>query len=184
MSVNFFLNRRRAVSFALAASAAFCLAGCAGKSASKTYEMGEEIATGSLVYVVTQTTWNEQLDGEHGARVPAHKFLLVNVTVRNGGRETAGVPLLAIIDSAGKETMELDKGEGVPQWLGALRTLPPGETISGNLLYDVPRGAYKLRVSSGGDVEKESTALVNLPYSVEPGKGGPAAETLPSQPAR
>lgn len=173
MSVNFFLSRRHAGVAAFAA-AALLFSGCAKKSAdSKVYELGEEIAVGSLVYAVTQTTWADQLDGPNGMRVPTNKFLMVNLSVKNAGREAAGVPLLTLIDANGKEYMELDKGEGVPQWLGALRTLGEGNSESGNLLFDVPQGSYKLRVSSGGDVEKESTALVNLPYRVEPGKTAP-----------
>ncbi len=182
--VNFFTSRRRVCAGALAAAAALLLAGCDRQSASsKVYEMGEEIATGSLVYVVTQTTWAEQLEGPAGLRIPTNKFLMVNVTVKNAGRDAAGVPLLAVIDTGGKEYMELDKGDGVPQWLGALRTLLAGASDSGNMLFDVPQGTYKLRVSSGGDVEKESTALVNMPYGVESGKTAPAY-TLPTPPGK
>jgi hypothetical protein len=31
------------------------------------------------------------------------------------------------------------------------------------LLFDVPQGACKLRISSGGDPESEQTALIELP---------------------
>lgn len=180
MSVNFSISRRKAVSAAIIAVAALWLAGCSKQASSnKLHSMGEEIATGQLVYLVTQTTWSDQLDGQNGLRVPANKFLLVNVTVKNAGRETAGVPLLTLVDANGKEYMELDNGDGVTQWLGALRTLADGATESGNLLFDVPQGSYTLRLSSGGDVEKESTALVNLPYNVEPGKSA-SPESLPA----
>lgn len=182
MSAYTLLSRRGVCIGTLAA--AFLLAGCLRqRSSGKVYEMGEEIATGQLIYTVTQTTWVEQMEGPNGLRVPASRFLLVNLTVKNGGRETAGVPLLTLIDANGKEYMELDKGEGVSEWLGALRTLTDGATQTGNLLFDVPQGAYKLRLSSGGDVEKESTALVNLPYEVQPQKGG-TQNTLPSPPPK
>lgn len=179
MSVNFFLSRCHAGAAALAMTA-LLFTGCAKKSSdSKVYEVGEEIATGSLIYAVTQTTWTDQLEGPNGMRIPVNKFLMVNLSVKNAGREAVGVPLLTLIDANGKEYMELDKGEGVPQWLGALRTLGEGNSESGNLLFDVPQGSYKLRVSSGGDVEKETTALVNLPHGVEPGKTT-AADGIPT----
>jgi hypothetical protein len=184
VSVKIYLSRRQALPAALACAALLLLSGCSRSSSSaKVHEMGEEIAVGSLVYLVTQTTWSEDFAGEHGARVPANKFFLVNVTVKNAGRDTVGVPLLAVLDASGKEVMELDKGEGAPEWLGALRTLAPGDSIAGNLLFDVPQSAYKLRISSGGDVEKETTALVNLPYSIDAGRPG-AADALPTPPAK
>lgn len=179
MSVNFFRPRRHGFLAAVAVTALLS-AGCVKKSAgSEVHELGEEIAVGSLVYAVTQTTWADQLEGPNGMRIPTNKFLLVNLSVKNAGRDAAGVPLLTLIDANGKEYMELDKGEGVPQWLGALRTLGEGNSETGNLLFDVPQGTYKLRVSSGGDVEKETTALVNLTRGLEPGKTT-AADGIPA----
>jgi hypothetical protein len=183
VSVNIFSTRRRTAGLLLAA-AGLLLAGCSRQSADgKISPMGDEVAVGSLVYTVTQTTWAEQLDAPSGLRIPTNRFLMVNVTVKNAGRDPGGVPLLTLLDDKGKEYMELDKGEGVPQWLGALRNLPEGSTETGNILFDVPPGSYKLRVSSGGDVEKESTALINLPYSVER-PNVDAHETLPTPPRK
>jgi len=179
LSDNFFLSRRQMCVAALAVAAAIG-AGCRKQTASsKVYELGEEVAVGPLIYAVTQTTWADQLEGPNGMRIPASKFLMVTLSVKNAGRGEAGVPLLTLIDGSGKEYRELDQGEGVPQWLGALRTLGEGSAESGNLLFDVPQGTYKLRVSSGGDVEKETTALVNLPHGVEPGKT-PVADGIPT----
>lgn len=151
-------------------------AGCAKKpSAPKVVEMGSAAAAGGLSYTVTHVEWAEQLVGADAVRTPTARFLMVTVTVANKGNAEAGIPLAALLDKSGKEYLELDKGEGVPQWMGLLRSVNGGAAVTGTLLFDVPPASYQLRVSSGGDVEKEEMALVNLPYKVEaPAPASPA----------
>jgi hypothetical protein len=137
-------------------------------AAEKPFLMGSPAAVGPLVYTAYDTHWRESLDGGTGQRLPAARFLLVHVGVRNAGDGDAGVPLMQLIAESGKTYQELSNGEGVPQWLGYLRVLKPGENLNGNALFDAPPGAYKLRVSSGGDAEHETTALIDMPLRVEP----------------
>jgi hypothetical protein len=149
-----------AVVFGLAA-----LTGCSRKAGGgQVHTMGADAAVGSLSYIVSQTDWQDQLEGPDGVRTPTNKYLLVTVSIANHGGEEASVPLLALIDASGREYMEEGKGEGVPNWMGLLRKAGPGQSLSGQLLFDVPPGSYKLRISSGSDVEKERTALVEIPY--------------------
>jgi len=146
-----------------------CVGACSRSAeTAKEYEMGNAAVAGPLSYTVINTEWRESLDGASGPTIPAHKYLLVSVSVTNKSAGEVSIPLLLLVDSSGKEYRESDKGDGVPEWLGLLRSVAPSQTDSGNLLFDVPPGSYKLRVSSGGDLEKETTALVNLPYRVEP----------------
>ncbi len=73
--------------------------------------------------------------------------------------------------------------------MGYLRLLQPRESRSGRLLFDVPQGAYKLRVSSGGDPESEQTALIDIPFQLNSdvprvsgapgGSGGDSGPQLP-----
>jgi hypothetical protein len=167
MTVNF-LRRRPVLVVAggLALSLILGLAGCSrsGSSGGKIYAMGEAAEAGQISYTVSETQWRDQLDTDLGPRTPQNSFLLVTVTMESRGGDPTHLPLLTLIDASGKEYLEQDKGDGVPQWLGLLRTLEVGSPQSGNLLFDAPRGSYKLRISSGGDVEKEVTALVDLPY--------------------
>ena len=150
------------------AALALGVAGCAKKpTAAKMVEMGSAAVAGGLSYTVTHVEWAEQLTGTDAIRTPAGRFLLVTVTVSNKGAAEAGIPLAVLVDKSGKEHLELDKGDGVPQWLGLLRTVNAGASVSGTLLFDAPPASYQLRVSSGGDVEKEETALVNLPYKLD-----------------
>lgn len=138
-----------------------------GGNSTRVYQMGSPAAVGALTYTVLDTEWKESLDGSLGAKLPEHRFLVVNVSITNGSGGDINVPLLALVDAQGKEYREMDKGEGVAQWLGLLRPVPPAQTLNGHLLFDVPLGGYKLRISSGGDAESETTALVDLPLHVE-----------------
>jgi hypothetical protein len=170
---------------AIVACLLVCSAGCVKKIApEKTAEMGAPVVAGPLEYTAIDTQWKESLDGGSGQRLPAARFLLVQMSIRNSGAGEAGVPMMQVIDANGKSYQELSNGEGVPQWLGFLRVLKPGETLHGAALFDAPPGAYKLRVSSGGDAEHETTALIELPLRVEaPQIEGPnpmAAPPLPT----
>ncbi|MGJ5820636.1 DUF4352 domain-containing protein [Paludibaculum fermentans] len=150
---------------------AFILPGCSrfksGSNSTRVYQMGSPAVAGPLTYTVLDTEWKESLEGSLGAQLPEHRFLVVNVSIMNGSGGDINVPLLALIDAEGKEYREKDKGEGVNQWLGILRPIPPAQTLNGHILFDVPLGGYKLRISSGGDAESETTALVDLPLHVE-----------------
>ncbi len=152
------------------------LAACGGRKADAVHGMGSPVVTGDLSYTVYHTEWRDELQGDSGPRKPQHRFLLVTVSITNNGPEDATAPLLTVIGKDGKETLELDKGEGVPQWMGLLRRIRSTQTETGTLLFDVPPGDYTLRVSSGGDVEAEQTALVSLPYREEAPAGKPAVE--------
>jgi hypothetical protein len=165
------VNASKLFSAALLGGAAVCLLLLTGCSAVKskvdntvTHPMGNPVPVGSLTYTIVETDWRDTLDGAAGPILPQNRFLLINITVHNKGSREVGVPLLTLIDASGKEYRELNKGEGIPQWLGLLRTVQSSETESGRVAFDVPQGSYKVRVSSGGDVESESAALIDLPY--------------------
>ena len=159
-------------SAALLGGAAACLlmlSGCSSAIKSKgeasvVHAMGNPVLVGPLTYTIVETDWRDTLDGSSGPILPQNRFLLINITIHNKGAREVGVPLLTLIDASGKEYRELNKGEGVPQWLGLLRTVQSTETESGRVAFDVPQGSYKVRVSSGGDVESETSALIDLPY--------------------
>jgi len=159
-----------------AAALVLLLAACSGRNADTVHPMGTPVAVGDLSYTVYGTEWRDELQTDMGPRKPQHRFLLVSVSITNNGPEDRNAPLLAVIDKDGRETLELDKGDGVPQWLGLLRRIRSTQTETGMLLFDVPPGDYKLRVSSGGDVDDEKTALISLPYRVEAPESRPSVE--------
>ena len=145
------------------------VSGCSRKTGDtgKSFAMGEGAKVGKLTYTVVETEWKESLDGSLGQRLPKHRFLIVNLSIGNGGEAELGVPFLTLIDAKGVEFREEDKADGVASWLGYLRRVAPSETLSGRILFDVPPGGYKLRISSGGDAETETTAVVDLPYRAD-----------------
>lgn len=151
-------------------------AACGPGKKDAVHPMGTPVAVGDFSYTVYQTEWRDELQTNAGPRKPQHRFLLVTASITNNGPEDLTAPMLAVVDKDGRETLELDKGDGVPQWLGLLRRVGSTQTETGVMLFDVPPGDYRLRVSSGGDVEHERTALVNLPYRVEAPESRPALE--------
>jgi hypothetical protein len=165
---------------------AISVTGCRGTQAgseAKPFPMGAQVNVGKLVYMVVDSQWRDVLESPDGALAPKHRYLLLNITVTNNGDEESGVPLLHLVDSAGTETIEESKGDGVPQWLGYLRILRPGETKSGYILFDVVPGNHRLRVGTGGDPEKEVTASIEIPYRIEaPTRGvDPMANPAPAK---
>jgi len=145
----------------------------------KSYPAGSTVEVGKLIYSVSNPQWSGSLEGEQGPRMPTHKFLVLTVSVTSKNSEAATMPLLTIVDGSGQSYLELDKGEGLTNWLGLFRKIEPNGSEGGSVVFDVPsgKGPYKLRVSSGGDVEKEITALIEVPdEKASPSGGLPAPE--------
>jgi hypothetical protein len=158
---------------------AILLAGCGVKPAKEIHAaMGTEVTTGELKYLVVDSEWRDSLDTAAGPRLPSSRFLMIQLSVTNSASEEKAAPLLEIVNDKGQAFRELSEGDGVPQWMGYLRLLQPKETRTGRLLFDVPPGAYQLRVSSGGDPETERTALVEVPFQI-----GPDTSRMPAAPA-
>lgn len=160
----------------LPAAALLLMASCGSRQAETVHAMGTPVVVGDFSYTVYHTEWRDELQTDAGPRKPQHRFLLVTVSITNNGPEDATAPLLTLIGKDGKESLELDKGDGVAQWLGLLRRVRSTQTETGVLLFDVPPGDYTLRVSNGGDVEQERTALVSLPYREEAPGDRPSVE--------
>ncbi len=167
---------RRILGTAAAGLVLLSSAACGTRKADTVHAMGTSVTVGDLSYTIYNTEWRDELQTDMGPRKPQHRFLLVTASVTNNGPEDLTAPLLAVIDKDGRETLELDKGEGVAQWMGLLRRVRSTQTDTGVLLFDVPPGDYKLRVSSGGDVDHEQTALIHLPYRVEAPESRPVVE--------
>ena len=149
--------------------------------------LGTAVAVGQLTYTGIETEWRDSLESANGQRVPKNRFLMINISVANNAPEERAAPLLQLEDGKGHVYPEMSEGGGVPEWLGYLRLLQARETRSGRLLFDVPQGAYKLRVSSGGDPETEQTALIEIAYQfgsdVQTGNTNPAFGDVGTNPA-
>ena len=129
-------------------------------AANRSFQPGERVTVGRLIYTVFDTQWLTQIGDGVEARVPQQRFFLVRIAVTNSGGERFVAPNLSVIDDHGTSYAELSDGQGVNQWIGYLRQLDPSDTLQGNLLFDVPPQHYKLRVS---EADSPTAFLIDLP---------------------
>ena len=160
-----------------------CWALCSCSQANSTrldFSMGEKVALGPLTYTVIQTSWKNQLGEGFKVRTPQHRFLLINISVTNGGGKEVALPLFKLENDQENFTTELDNTDGVPDGLGILRSVTPAQTLQGALLFDVPLSSYRLQLTDGGEPGSEKFATVKIPLQldVDPGVQPPAPGTL------
>lgn len=148
-------------------SAAFLL-GCGAreKAPPAPHAMGERVQVGPLVYTVLEAGWENELGDGAGARIPKNRFLVIRLSVQNAGSKELTLPLLTLEDDKRQETLELDNGQGLEEWLGLLRPVAPANTIQGRIVFDVPPAPYKLRLTDAADLEDERMAYVNIPLTL------------------
>jgi hypothetical protein len=153
------------------------LAGCGskGNSVRIDYPMGERVSLGPLTYNVVETVWRSQLGDAFKIRVPDQRFLMITISVTNGGGKDVSVPLLTIENQNGQGFLEVSNGEGVENWFGLLRNLSPAQTQQGRILFDVGLTSYRLRLTDGGEPGMEKYAWVDIPLRMdsETGVEGP-----------
>ena len=166
-----------------AAAVAVVSTGCANKQEQTRvdFQMGERANVGPLTYNVVETAWRSQLGSEFKMRFPQQRFLLVTVSVTNGGGKEISVPLFTLEDQKGQSFQELDNGEGVDNWFGLLRNLETAQTQQGRLVFDVPLGSYKLRVTDGADPGSEKFAFIEIPLRMDTDTG--VDTPMPAAPA-
>jgi Telomeric repeat-binding factor 2. len=130
--------------------------------------MGERVQLGPLTYNVIETEWKTQLAEGVGSKIPANRYLIVKMSITNGGGGNVAVPLFTVEDAAGHSYPEVTEGtDAVASWLGLLRNMAPAQNENGVVIFDVPMGAYKLRISDGGDIGNEKTALIDIPVHLQ-----------------
>ena len=128
----------------------------------RTYNMGERITLGHIVYVVYETQWLTHIGDGADARVPQNRFFLVRLSAVNGYGSDVIVPNFSLEDDNGNTYPEISSGEGVPQYIGYLRSVKPAQSQQGNALFDAPPRHYKLKIT---DEENEKTAFVDIPLN-------------------
>jgi hypothetical protein len=161
------MNRRFA-GWVLLGSTALLISGCARPPENRSeYSMGERVIVGQMTYIVVESTWRNQLGESFQARSPQQRFLLLKISVTNGTGKEVSVPLLTLEGNNGQTYRELADGKGVDSWFGLLRTLSPGETQQGNILFDVPLTSYKLRLPDVTDPGLERFVSVQIPLRLD-----------------
>jgi hypothetical protein len=144
------------------------LGGCQkSEPARADFSMGENVRVGQMTYSVVETAWRPQLGEGFKIRTPEHRFLLIKISVTNGTGKDVSIPQLTLDGNNGQTYHEIANGEGVDNWFGLLRTLNPGETQQGNVLFDVPLTSYKLRLPDVNVSGFEGYASVQIPLRME-----------------
>jgi hypothetical protein len=147
------------------------LAGCQQQVRTNlTYEMGERVENPPFTYIVVESSWRSELGEGFQARAAKNRFLVVTLSVTNGGGSETSVPMLSVEGANSQLYPELSDGAGVTNWLGVLRTVKPAETLQGRIVFDVPRGTYRLRLPDAGETGYEKYAWVNIPLSLDAGE--------------
>lgn len=167
-------------------AAGFLMTGCSRTVAPDTvHKMGEEVKAGSVVYTVMETEWRSELGEGLELKAPKHRFLVLRLSIHNAGTREVALPLLQLEGARDTSYMEVSELKGVANSLGLLRILEPGVTLRGIIVFDVPSAAYRLRISDGGGLEEERTALIEIPLNFgappvldlqQPGAGLPGAQ--------
>ena len=148
---------------------ALCLPGCEKPKLPQTdFSMGDVVPVGKINYSVVETVWRTELGEAFQIRTPEQRFLLIRVSVTNGGAKDISIPLLTLEGPNGKTYRELQNGQGVDNWIGVLRTISPAQTLQGNVLFDVPLTSYKLRVPDINESGFEGYASVRIPLQLNP----------------
>ncbi|MEO5922368.1 MAG: DUF4352 domain-containing protein [Bryobacteraceae bacterium] len=144
------------------------LAGCEQQQRTNlNYGMGERVEIGPFTYVVVENSWRSELGEGFQTRAPKNRFLVLSISVTNGGGSDVSVPMLSVEGSNGQMYQELSDGSGIANWLGILRTAKPAETLQGRVLFDAPLGAYRLRLPDGGESGYEKYSWVTVPLSLD-----------------
>src|SRR5919197_2059598 len=123
-----------------AAAAALSLAACSEDKAYpvRTYNMGERVDLGHIVYTVFETQWMTQIGEGPTARIPRNRFFLVRMSATNGHGTEIMVPSLSVEDDSGTSYPEVSRDVGAPHWGGFLRSVKAAESAQGNVVFDAP----------------------------------------------
>jgi len=149
---------------AVAAASLLSSCGAGGDNAFpvRTYNMGEKITLGHIVYEVFETQWLTHIGQGADARVPQHRFFLVRLSASNSLSSDIIVPNFTLEDDNGNTYPELSSGEGVPQYIGYLRTVKGTDTVDGNAVFDAPPRHYKMKIS---DETGDRAAYIDIPLN-------------------
>ena len=136
-----------------------------GGPAKDTYDMGEKVRMGSLTYNVIEAKWKSQLGEGMTARLPDRNFLLVKISVTNGGANEKSIPAFALDNSNGDSYTESSDGKGVDGWMGVIRRVQSSSTEEGWVLFDVPTNSYTLRLGDPDNPDARE-ALIKIPLQL------------------
>lgn len=159
----------RILTYSLFAVASLGLVGCTSNDTGATkaelvrvVPAGEKAGIGHLTYNVLDSQIMPQLGDGDTPRVPHDRFLVVHIAVTNSSNVDNPIPAVELVDDANKGYNELTDGTGVPDWLGIVRKVGPGQTARGTIAFDAPAAHYRLRFL---DEAANNEIMADLPLS-------------------
>ena len=155
----------RFVTLWVVVAAAVCLVSCGDDDKPypvRTYNMGERVSLGHINYQVFETQWLTQLGAGPDQRIPKHRFFLVRLSAANNSSADLIVPNFTLEDDNGNSYPEISEAEGVPQYIGYLRTVKGANSVAGNAVFDAPPRHYKMKIQ---DETGEKTAYIDIPLA-------------------
>lgn len=121
---------------------------------------------GRVSYRVARSWWADKL---HDTRYPDQRpaggaFLFVELNAQNESDQEEGVLPLQVVDAQGGEHAVRSGDWNLEGWMGALEKVGPKTNRTGFVVFDVPRGTYRLKITAGpgGQAGQPDAALVNL----------------------
>jgi hypothetical protein len=130
----------------------------AGVTPAKVHKIGETVTVGVWSYEVTDVHWAKSIGDYPVTQWPDAKFLIVGLVARNNDRTASVLPPLKLVDGANREYDQSSNEIYLEHSFGMLKSVNPGVESSGDILFDVPEGTYKLQLS-GGFESGESTTV-------------------------
>jgi hypothetical protein len=167
--------RSRRFFLATASALALIPVGCGGNSENpsqpkentKPFKMGERAAVGVLTYNILESTYTSQLGESTNPRIPDNRFLVMRVSVTNGGGKDIDIPLFTLVDEKGQKYQELQNGDGVKSWFGIIRKVAPTMTEEGRIVFDVKPQNYRLIITDGAETGQELIASIEVPMDFD-----------------
>jgi hypothetical protein len=162
--------------FFLAAASSFALlpVGCGSSNSTespkenpKPFKMGERAAVGVLTYNILESTYTSQLGESTNPRIPESRFLVMRISVTNGGGKDIDIPLFTLVDEKGQKYQELQNGDGVKSWFGIIRKVAPTMTEEGRIVFDVKPQNYRLLITDGAETGQELIASIEVPMDFD-----------------
>lgn len=129
--------------------------------------MGERAGVGVLTYNILESTYTSQLGESTNPRIPEKRFLVMRISVTNGGGKDLDIPLFTLVDEKGEKYQELQNGDGVKSWFGILRKVSPTMSEEGRIVFDVKPQNYRLIITDGGETGQELTASIEVPMDFD-----------------
>ena len=112
------------------------------------YRIDEQISVGYMGYQVFGVKWQNSI-GDALKQYPDAKFLVIDIGIVNVDKQPRTFPSFKLLDDQGREYEESSERIFLEGAIGLLKTLNPNVATRGYLVFDVPKGDYKLELSGG-----------------------------------